>query len=158
MAEKWRARLKQPSLVIPLIGGAVLVAWLTVVVVSIVREEPGGEPTVKGLTAAVEQALTDRDDDELGRLVDSDSAGDNYAKNYLKRLDDAGPQRIRATVSEGGTHPVITVVADVPGQGPVCSAWSAVQDEDRWVLDAAPVVASGSTCGVVGEAGTDTTR
>ncbi|MFJ6567573.1 hypothetical protein ACIQNU_09125 [Streptomyces sp. NPDC091292] len=153
MAEKRRARLKQPYLVIPLIGGAVLVVWLAVVVVSIVREEPGGERTLKGLTAAVEQALAERDDGTLARLVDSESAGDAYAKNYLERLDDTGPQRIRATVSEGGTHPVITIVADVPGQGPVCSAWSAVRKGDRWVLDAAPVVAPGSTCGVVGEAG-----
>ncbi|MEU5952992.1 hypothetical protein [Streptomyces sp. NPDC047525] len=147
MTETRQPWLKRPSSLILLIGAALLAAWMTTVIVSIASEEPDGEATLDGLSSAVRQALTDRDDGEFGRLVDSDSAGDDYAKNYVDRLGDADPRRIRATVSQGGGAPVITVTADARGKGTVCTAWSAVRSDDRWVLDAAPPVGSQKECG-----------
>ncbi|MGW7074167.1 hypothetical protein [Streptomyces sp. NPDC054866] len=139
--------LRRPSSLVLLIGAALLAAWMTTVIVSIATEEPDGEATLDGLSSAVQQALTDGDDGEFGRLFDADSAGDDYAKNYVARLAEADPRRIRATVSKGDGEPVVTVTADAGGDGTVCTAWSVVRgDDDRWVLDAAPPVAREKRC------------
>lgn len=149
MTEKRQPWLKRPSSLVLLIGAALLAAWMGTVIVSIASEEPDGEATLDGLRSAVQQALTDRDDGEFGRLVDPDSAGDDYAKNYVDRLDAADPRRIRATVSRDGGDPVVTVTADAGGKGTVCTAWTAVRGDDRWVLDAAPRLGR-EKCGAAG--------
>lgn len=146
MTEKRQPWLKRPSSLVLLIGAALLAAWMGTVIVSIVREKPDGEATLGALSSAVEQALTDRDDEEFGRLVDPDSAGDDYAKNYVDRLGEADPRRIRASVTKDGGDPVITVTADAGGKGTVCTAWSAVRSDDRWVLDAAPTLGREKGC------------
>lgn len=150
MTEQRQPWLKRPSSLVLLIGAALLAAWMGTVIVAIVHEEPDGEATLDGLRSAVQQALTDRDDDEFGRLVDSDSAGEDYAKNYVARLDEADPRRVRATVAKGDGDPVVTVTADAGTKGTVCTAWSAVRSDDRWVLDAAPPVGREKGCGAAG--------
>ncbi|MEV6753057.1 hypothetical protein [Streptomyces sp. NPDC051214] len=150
MTEQRQPWLKRPSSLVLLVGAALLAVWMGTVIVSIVHEEPEGEASLDGLRSAVQQALTDRDDGEFGRLVDPDSAGDDYAKNYVARLGDADPRRIRATVAKGGGDPVVTVTADAGTKGTVCTTWAAVRSDDRWVLDAAPPVGREKRCGAAG--------
>ncbi|MBD0839917.1 MULTISPECIES: hypothetical protein [unclassified Streptomyces] len=148
MAEK--RRLKRPATLIPLIGVIFLVGWMATVIVSILNEEPDGEPTLNELSSAVERALKDGDAGAFGRLVDSDSSGDDYAANYVERLDRTRPQGIRTTVLRREKDPAITVVANVDGGGVVCSTWSAIRSEGRWVLDAAPALSQDGGCGAAG--------
>jgi hypothetical protein len=126
------------------------VAWVTIIIVSIRNEEPAGESTLAGLSAAVERALWNGDDGELSRLVDAGGAGEDYAKNYLERLGRAHPREIRATVFRSGDDSTIAAVAEMADGTTVCSTWSAMRTGGRWVLDAAPAVSPGRVCDAAG--------
>ena len=117
------------------VGGALLVGWLTTIVVSINHEPPGGAPTLNALEEHTVTALHSQDADEFQLLFTEDSVADDYAANYLDRLGKTAANNSRGAVKKSADATFIVV--DGPG---TCTAWQVVETEKRWYLDGTPPV------------------
>ncbi|MFE7775382.1 hypothetical protein ACFU5O_16075 [Streptomyces sp. NPDC057445] len=132
----WKTRLA------PLVLVAGFVVWLTVVVVAISNEPPGGAPSVSALRSGVHETLRDQDADGLQRLFVSDTVGDGYAGTFIDHLRQAQPDGEVTTRLEEANGSRYLVLKGSSASGALCTAWPTVQKDGRWYLDGSPPVTS----------------
>ncbi|MEU7043189.1 hypothetical protein AB0A77_19290 [Streptomyces varsoviensis] len=101
--------------------------------------DPGAESRT-ALQDQVLKAARSKDSDSLNQLFPKDGVSDDYAKDYLDRLDEAGPRDLAVSIRGHGGIEFLTLTGKSAAGDAICTAWQIDSDDGHWLLDATPSV------------------
>ncbi|MFE7119559.1 hypothetical protein ACFU99_29495 [Streptomyces sp. NPDC057654] len=131
---------------LPYVIFAALALWVAAEVFFINNDPEPGASSPKALEEQVLKAARNGDDDGLKQLFVKDSVADDYAKDYLDRLNDAEPRGLKVSVRGHGDAEFLTLTGESgksggPAQGgALCTSWQVESEDGRWLLDGTPPV------------------
>ncbi|MGI5488034.1 hypothetical protein [Microtetraspora malaysiensis] len=120
-------------------AGLILLAWLVFIIASIQREVGNRPDSPESLAVAVEANIRAGDAGAMQSLLWSNTAGEEYAAQLLDEMKTIPQGDIQAKAVSGD------IVLRIRTNPPLCIAWRAVKEGDKWLLDVVPPT-SGPAC------------
>lgn len=131
-----REKSSRPLVVLLLV---IIVALITAVTVQTALTPAPGAAGRAELRDGVRAALQADDESGFKRLFDDDTAGDDYAADYLRSWQQRGADRV--VVDTAGDALVARGYRG--GHQTACSAWPVFEDGSRWLLKGTPATDPG---------------